>query len=268
MGSFKVDLTRPFAMMDATCEKIVITAAKRPPRADGTSSLLPSTRTSTAAASPTLSHHALATPVNDSDYDMSDFCSQLPADPMLAAGSESMADIFFNTGPTSHTRNSSQASNNVFYPMDRTDSDDQDDQDDDGEGLLNVEDFIDFGVDTSDDEAVNDLDTSLPTPISTSPTGAHMRPKMPSPNPFVSHDLMAHFDKGIAGVFRQGQDQKLQRSRRLSGGLSLSQQAFKKGRHAPVKSPTSPPRKRKMSGGFAPTGPLGPATKRRLTQHD
>lgn len=277
MGSFKVDLTKPFAMVDSTGGNLLITPAKRPPRVDGTNSHVPSTRTSTAAASPTVSHHALATPLNDSDIDMSDFSSQLPTDPMLAAGSESMADIFFSMGPKSHTRNSSQASGDVFYPMEHmggvhavyaADDQDDDEDDNDDEDLLNVEDFIDFGVDTSDDDAGNDIDTSLPTPISTSPTAAHARPKVPSPNHLVAHDLMAHFDKGIAGVFRQGQDQKLQRSRRLSGGLSLSQQAFKKGRHAPANSPTSPPKKRKMSGGFAPMGSFGPAPKRRLMQHD
>lgn len=273
IGSFKTDPTKPFAMIDSTGDNILITPARRPSRADGTYSQVPSTRTSTANASPVLSHPALATPVYDSDLEMSDFSPQMPADPMLAAGSESMADILLPIGPTSHTRHSSQASGDVFYPMDRMGdvnavyaADDQEDDDDD-EGLLNVEDFIDFGVDSSDDEAGGDVDTSLPTPISTSPTGAHVRPKISSPNNPAPHDLMAHFDKGIAGVFRQGQNQHHQRSRRLSGGLSLSKQAFKKGRLAPANSPVSPPKKRKISGGFAPAGPFGPAAKRRLMNH-
>lgn len=274
IGSFKTDPTKPFAMIDSTGDNILITPARRPPRADGTYSHVPSTRTSTANASPVLSHPALATPINDSDLDMSDFSNQVPADPMLAAGSESMADILFPIGPTNHTRHSSQASGDVFYPMDRMGdvnavyvADDQDDDDDDDEGLLNVEDFIDFGVDSSDDDAREDLDTSLPTPSSTSPTGVHVRPKTPSPNQSAAQDLMAHLDKGIAGVFRQGQNQHQQWSRRPSGTLSLSKQAFKKGRLAPANSPVSPPKKRRFSGGFAPAGPFGPATKRRLMNH-
>jgi len=273
MGSFKADPTKPFAMIDSTGDNILITPARRPSRADGTYSQVPSTRTSTANASPVLSHPALATPMNDSDYDMRDFSKQVPADPMLAAGSQSMADVLLPIGPTSHTRTSSQASGDVFYPMDRMGDvnavyavDDQEDDDDD-EGLLNVEDFIDFGVDSSDDDAEGALATSLPTPISTSPTRAHVRPKMPSPNNATAHDLMAHLDKGIAGVFRQGQNQHQQRSRGPSGGLSLSMHAFKKVRHVPANSPLSPPKKRKMSGGFAPAGPFGPATKRRLMNH-
>ncbi len=271
MGSFKTDPTKPFAMIDSTGDNILITPARRPPRADGTCSQVSNMRTNTANASPVISHPALATPVKDNDTDMDDFSNQVPADPMLAPGSESMADILLPFGQTSHTRQSSQASGDVFYPLDRMGDvnavyavDDQEDDDDDHEGLLNVEDFIDFGVDSSDDDAEMDLNTSLPTPNSTSPTGVHVRPKISSPNDPAACDLMAHFDKGIAGVFRQGQEQHQQRSRRFSGGLSLSKQAFRKGRLAPANSPTSPPKKRKSSGGFAPAGPFGPATKKRL----
>lgn len=271
MGSFKANLTKPFAVIDATGDNMLITPARRPPRADGTYSQVASTRTSTANASPVLSHPALATPVNDSDFDESDFASQVPADPMLTAGSEAMADVLLPIGPTSRTRNTSLMSGDVFYPADGVGdvnaifaADDQDDDDNDDEDLLNVEDFIDFGVDSSDEDNEGDMDSSLPTPISTSPTGAHVRSKMPSPNNSAAHDLMKHFDRGIAGAFRQGQHQHQQRSRRLSGGMSLSRQAFKTGRHAPVNSQLSPPKKRKTSGGFAPAGSFGPNTKRRL----
>lgn len=262
-------------MVDCTGDNIVITPAKRPARAGGIFSKAASTRTSTANASPVLSQSTLASMLNDSEVKYSDYPSQAPADPMLAAGSESMADILLPVGPTTQRQENSDLAASVFYPMDGMGdvdtlypADDQDDDDNDLEDQLDVADFIDFGVDSSEEED-GVLDTVLPTPSSTSPTGAsaHIHPKTSSPNNPSTNDLLAHFDKGVIGAFRQGQHQHQHQSHRPHNGLSLNRHAFKSGRQAPANSPASPPKKRKMSGGFAPSGSFGPFAKRRLMHH-
>ena len=277
LGSFKADPTKPFAMIDCTGDNIVITPAKRPPTAEGRLSQIVSTRASTANASPVMSQSTLTNALNDSDIDPSEFSSQVNADPMLASGSESMADILHPVGSTTTTqdRRVSGSSQSVFFPLDAMGdinalhpSDDHDYEDNDGEDLLNVEDFIDFGVDSSENEG-DGLETTLPTPLSTSPTGRarNVRSGTPPLNKPSTNDLMAHFDKGVIGTFRRSQNQQQQQSHRLHNGLLLNNHAFKSGRHVLSNSPISSPKKRKMSGGFAPAGSFGPVTKRRLMHY-
>ena len=233
---------------------------------------MPSARTSTANASPTLSQSTFAGTYNNSDIDFSEFSSQVPADPMLAPGSESIADVLLPIGPITRPQDRPRSLTSVFYPMGDMDdidalcsADDQNDDHNDGEDLLNVEDFIDFGRDSSDDDTMA-LDTVLPTPSSTSSTAARtqIQPRIPSPTNASNNDLMAHFDKGVIGAFRQGQNQH--HSHRPHAGISLNRHAFKSARQALANPSVNLPRKRRVSGGFAPAESLQSIAKRRMMQ--
>jgi len=268
MGSFKANPTKPYAMIDCTGDNIVITPAKRPARVNGTLSQMASTRASTANASPVVSQPTLAT---KTDVDFSDFSNRAAIDPMLAPGSKAMADILRPVGRTTQSQRSSHASSmSVFFPMDSLHDvnalyasddevdEDQDDEDNDGGNLLDFEDLIDYDVISSDDDDLAP-DTSLPTPTSASvlDQSTHTQPKTPSPQTPSTDELMAHFDKGVIGAFRQGQNQHQHQSH---------PQAFRSGRQGLTNS-LSPSSKRKMSGGFAPAGALEPFPKRRLVHH-
>ena len=134
------------------------------------------------------------------------------------------------------------------------------DEDNDDEEMLNVEDFIDFGVDSSENEA-DGLDTALPTPISTSPTGVtrHHQSKVPPPQSPSPNELMAHFDQDVIDAFRQGPNQQHQHPHRSHNGSSFKSHAMYSGRRASANSPVVPPKKGKMSGGSS-----GPPSKKRL----
>ena len=268
LGTFTTNSTRSYAMIDSTGDNLIVKEAKR---TNLDLNRVSSNRTSTANASPTLSQSTFAGTYDDSEFDCSEFSSHVPAaDPMLAPGSESMADVLLPIGPTTKPQDHRSISS-VFYPLESVDdvntlysAADENNDDNDNEYLF--EEFIDFGGDSSGDDAMT-LETVLPTPTSTSPTAVptQIQPKLPSPTKASNDDLMAHFDKGVIGAFRQGQNQY--HSHRSHTGVSLNRHAFKSARQSPTSPSVGLPTKRKMSGGFAPAGSLQSIPKRRMMQH-
>lgn len=268
MGSWTVDRTKSFAMIDCTGDNMVIVPAKRPAPA-GDFSIA-----STANASPIATQPTLATAIDDSEIDYSDFSFHV--DPMLASEPDVMPSTLFPTAPSSQVQDRTFTSSSVFFPMDDIGDvnavyamDDQDDDDDDDEELLNVEDFIDFGVSSEDEEDEDQgllENTSLPTPASTSPTGtgAHLRSKTPSPGNSSAQHLLKHFDKGMISPFRRGQPHHQAQPRRLQSGSSLNNQAFKGERHAAAHTSLSSQKKRRLSDTFGGRPSFGVAAKKRL----
>ena len=227
-----------------------------------------STRTSTANASPALPQ---ATPTHTQNNVQVDFSNPVTADPVLALGSEYMTDGLLSIGLTPPSQPAYTASDSVFFPMDGMGdvnalyAADQDDETNESEDDLNIENFIDFGADSSDDEG-NGLDMALPTPAPTSPIGLSDRcqSNAPPPNKTSPSGLMTSFDNDLIGAFRQGQNQHQHQIQRSQNGLAFNGHAFKSRRHPPANSLLSPPLKRKISGDFTSIGPLG--SKKRFIQ--
>ena len=267
MGSWTVDRTKPFAIIDCTGDNMVIVPAKRLAPASDFS------MASTANTSPIATQPTLATAIDDSEIDHSDLSFHV--DPMLASEPDVMPSTLFPTAPSSQVQDQTLASSSVFFPMEDIGDVNavyaMDDQDDDGddEELLNVEDFIDFGV-SSEDEGDEDQglleNTSLPTPASTSPTGtgAHFQSKTPSPGNSSAQHLLKHLDKGMISAFRRGQPHHQVQPRRPQSGSSLNSQAFKGGRHAAAHTSLSSQKKRKLSDTFGGRPSFGVVAKKRL----
>ncbi|KAL2043996.1 hypothetical protein N7G274_003517 [Stereocaulon virgatum] len=267
MGSWTVDRTKPFAMIDSTGDNMVIVPAKRPARA-GDFSI-----SSTAITSPTTSQPWLASAIDENGIDYSNF--SFHDDPMLASEPDVMPSTLPLTAPSSRIQDQTFASSSDFLPMDAIGNvnavyavDDQDDDGDD-EGMLNVKDFIDFGV-SSDDEGDGDQglleNASLLSPASTSTLGTGAKPqyKTPSSGRNSAQHLLKHLDKGAISAFRRGQPHHQAQLRRPQSGSSLNSQAFKGGRHAAAHTSLSSQKKRKLNDTFGGRPSFGVGTKKRL----
>ena len=202
-------------------------------------------------------------------------------DPVLGPGS----DIVTASTPlsTGHSRQPSMAhlftSPSVFLPMDAMadvgsffkdnyPNDDDDDGDDD-DALLNINDFIDFGDDSSEDgNQTAGNDSTLTSPV-TAEGPSPVQLKTPSPDATgASDDLMKHLDKHIVSAFRRGQSHHQPQSRPRHGNLALNSHALQNKRHAAANAPMGPQRKRKMSGSLGHRPSFGgPAAKKRIFHH-
>lgn len=283
MGTWIVDATKPCAVIDSTGENMIIRPATRPSKPNDMSVSLANSITSTAHASPIISQSALATAPDDNFVDASGFSSQASmyeyVDPVLGPGSDMVAaSARFSTGHSRHpSTDHSLAAPSVFLPMDAIgnvgsffeDDDGLDDDLNDDDALLNIDDFIDFGDDSSEDgdQATGD-DSTLTSPVTTEGPGA-VQLKTPSPDAIMaSDDLMKHLDKHLVSAFRRGQPHHQPQSRPRHGNLSLNSHALKGGRQATANAPMSPQKKRKTSGSFGDRPSFEvPAAKRRMIHH-
>ncbi|KAF6225644.1 hypothetical protein HO133_009644 [Letharia lupina] len=260
MGTWIVDSTKPCAVIDSTANSII----------------------STANASPIVSQPTLGTAPDGNGIDPSSFPSQASMyeynDPVLGPGSDIVAASA--PLPAGHSRQPSMdhsfAASSVFVPMDAMgnvssffEDDDLNDDDDDDDALLNIDDFIDFGDDSSEDgdQAAGD-DSALTSPVTTEGPGP-VQLKTPSPDAtMASDDLMKHLDRHIVSAFRRGQPHHQPQPRPRHGNLSLNSYALKGGRQAAANAPMGPQKKRKMSGSFGHRPSFGvPAAKRRMIHH-
>ena len=282
MGIWIVESTKPCAVIDSTGENMIIPPATRPSKPNNTSMSVANSIASTANASPLNSQTVLATAPDDSGIDRSGFSSQASMyeynDPVLGPGSDMMAASA--PLPTGHSRQLSMdqsfASPSVFLPMEAMETfgsffeqDDLNDYDDDDDALLNIDDFINFGDDSSEDgdQAAGD-DSILTSPVTPEGPGP-VQLKTPSPDAVTaSDDLVKQFDRHLVSAFRRGQPHHQPQSRPRHGNLSLNSYALKGGRQAAANAPMSPQKKRKMSGSFGHRPSFGvPAAKRRMIHH-
>lgn len=235
-----------------------------------------STRTSTACPSPITPSRNLTIALDQTEFNRSDFSSHpinhLTLAPDLNGPSYKPPPSIFSsqgrdepsgdTPPSVFLPMDGMSDFSVLYELDNrnnddddNDDDDEDEEDDDNdedEALLNMKDFIDFGVDSSDDEAEEDEDAiaraTLPTPLSTSPTVVpnQIPVKTPSPDNPSATKLLKHLDNGIIGSFRRGHSSH-QSLHRPQPGPSLHKQAIKGGRHSAARTHPNAQKKKKLS---------------------
>ena len=283
MGTWIVDSTKPCAVIDSTGETMIIRPATCPSKPSNVSATIANGTNSNANASPLCPQPKLVTARDDGGFEHSGFSSQLSRyeynDPVLGPGSDMVAAAA--SVPSGHSRQPSMddpfAAPSVFLPMDAMGNvssffeneglNDEDEEDDDA--LLNIDDFIDFGDDSSEggDQTAGDDSTST-SPV----TVEDSRPvqlKTPSPDALMtSADLMKHLDSHMVSAFRRGQPHHQPQSRSRHGNPLLNNYALKAGKQAAASAPMGTQKKRKMSGNFGHRPPFGvPAAKRRIIHH-
>ena len=284
MGTWIVDSTKPCAVIDSTGENMIICPATRPSKSNSMPMSIANSMTNTANATPTVSQQKLATVPDHAAIDSSGFLAQTSMyeynDPVLGPGSDIVAASAVL--PTGHSRQPSTdhsfTAPSVFLPMDalvdfaslvEEDYLNDDDDDDDDDALLNIDDFIDFGDDSSEDgdQAAGD-DSALTSPVTAEGSGS-VQLKTPSPDATMSSDnLMRHLDKHIVSAFRRGQPHHQTQARSRLGNLALNSYALKSKKQVSANASMGPQRKRKMSGSLGHRPFFGiPAAKRRMIHH-
>ncbi|KAF2145015.1 uncharacterized protein K452DRAFT_305959 [Aplosporella prunicola CBS 121167] len=197
-GFFTLDPKRPIAFVDSTGTRMVLLPARTP---DKENPLWPgSTASSTANNSPRSSFQML----NGEESDFSDGTNRNLVDIMLSGVSGAFGGNNFPIGPPE-----------AFFPfvdvqLDGTIvADDEYDEDemDEGENLLDVHDFIDFGegeTDEGDDETDVPTAGNSPTTVNAGHTPA--RPSGLSAAQEMSRNMLQHFDRGVVTSFRRNQN--------------------------------------------------------------
>lgn len=275
MGTFVADPSKPVALVDRSGRHLVIIPAHSSSRQDW----LESATTSICGTASNSPRATTMQPVDESDTDAVT-PHQAELTPMLSSSANLMMAALGNeTAPgCSQVMGPPEA----FYPSrDLTfDSSFEEDEDEDPEEALNVEDFIDFGDGSSDDEMGNDELNSPVTPFSQGanasasagvgarggtdePTGTSARAgdsDTPTPNPDIQASSAAerflnHLDRGIVTAFRRNHNRyqtllRLPQHREFMPANSQAKPASVF-RHANAKNsdPRTPIRKRRNTCG-------------------
>lgn len=251
MGTFIADPNKPVALVDSSGKHLVIIPAFASSRHDWLESATNSV-CGTASNSPRAPTMPL---MDESDTDALATPTQTELSPMLSSGANlMMAALGNDTAPGGQVMGPPEA----FYPSrDLTfDSSFDEDDDDDPEASLNVEDFIDFGDGSSDEE----MDDVLASPMVTSSAqGAGAGTPTPTRNADLhqassAERFLNHLDRGIVTAFRRNHNRyqallRLPHHREFMPANSPSRPAsvFRHARHA---DPRTPIRKRRH-GGYA-----------------
>lgn len=259
MGTFVADPHKPVALVDCTGKHLVIIPAYASSRHDWLESAANS-MPGTANNSPRQTTLQL---IDESDTDALASPNRTGFSPMLASSANLMMTALGNDlTPGGQVMGPPEA----FYPsQDFTiDSSFEDDDEDDPEAALNVDDFIDFGNGSSDEEDNdhdNDIfngfdDEALISPMATSSV-QHMGTPTPTRNSESqqannAERFLNHLDKGIVTAFRRNHNRyqallRLPQHREFMPANSPSRPAsvFRHARHQDVRAPA---RKRKASG--------------------
>ncbi|KAJ5132561.1 hypothetical protein N7448_006719 [Penicillium atrosanguineum] len=247
MGTFKADPYKPVAIVDCSGKHLVIIPAYASSRHDW----LDSTANSMAGTANNSPRQTTLHLVDESDTDALASPNQMDFSPMLASSANLMMTALGNDLTP------------AFYPSQdfAIDSSYEDDDEDDPESALNVDDFIDFGNGSSDEEEDMDKpfdDEALISPMANPSSmrqtiGSHTPTRnesQPASNPAES--FLNHLDKGIVTAFRRNHNRyqallRLPQHREFMPANSPSRPAsvFRHAKHADQRTPT---RKRKASG--------------------
>lgn len=270
MGSFVPDPHKPVALVDGTGKHLVIIPAYASSRHDW----LESTGNSVSGTANNSPRATTMQIIDESDTDALASPNQ-DFSPMLASGANLMMTALGNDiNPGGQVMGPPEA----FYPSrDLTiDSSFEDDDDEDPEAGLNVEDFIDFGNGSSDDELDDDDDDKpFDDDTFTSPAGAaapsalQMSDVPESPTPRAAESQQAssaerflnHLDRGIVTAFRRNHNRyqallRLPQHREFMPANSPARPASVF-RHARLADQRTPTRKRR-------NGSTGEAVRRKL----
>ncbi|KAJ9210013.1 hypothetical protein DTO166G4_8368 [Paecilomyces variotii] len=250
MGSFIPDPHKPVALVDCTGKHLVIIPAYASSRHDWLESATNS-MCGTANNSPRATTMQL---VDESDTDALVSPSRPDLSPMLTSSANLMMTALGNDAtPGGQVMGPPEA----FYPSRDfgMDSSFDEEDDDDDEAALNVDDFIDFGNGSSDEETDRPFDDGLPSPmVASSVQGAGT----PTPNRngdahqgSSAERFLNHLDRGIVTAFRRNHNRyqtliRLPQHREFMPANSPSRPAsvFRHSRHM---DPKTPSRKRKSS---------------------
>ncbi|KAJ5643615.1 uncharacterized protein N7484_006122 [Penicillium longicatenatum] len=253
MGTFVADPHKPVALVDCTGKHLVIIPAYASSRHDWLDSAANS-MPGTANNSPRQTTLQL---IDESDTDALASPNQTDFSPMLASSANLMMTALGNDlAPGGQVMGPPEA----FYPSRdfAIDSSFEEDDEDDPESALNVDDFIDFGNGSSDEDDMGNLDDdALISPM----TGGSSLPNMGTPTPKRNSDVqqdskserfLEHLDKGIVTAFRRNHNRyqallRLPQHREFMPANSPARPAsvFRHAKHTDQRTPT---RKRKASG--------------------
>jgi hypothetical protein len=253
MGTFIADPSKPVALVDCTGKHLVIIPAYASSRHDWLESATNSL-CGTASNSPRATMMHL---VDDSDTDALASPTGPDLSPMLSSGANLMMTALGNDAtPGGQVMGPPEA----FYPSrtfaaDSSYEDEDEDEDDDDEAMLNVDDFIDFGDGSSDDEemekAFEDEDLTTSPVVQAAGTPTPNRGANDSHQGSSAERFLNHLDKGIVTAFRRNHNRyqaliRLPQHREFMPANSPSRPAsvFRHSRYADPKTPT---RKRKPS---------------------
>jgi len=262
MASWVVDPTKPIAVIDSTGKTMLIYPAPRSVKKSESAFI--NSLSSSATASPRTSMAGLAKnfdgAFDDSENDRSDPSSQEQTTTMLGSAANLMMPGLLHGAPgMEHILGGSVLGPpEAFYPFKSIDAngmlldddDDDADDDDDPEHMLNIQDFIDFGDDSSDidEQMLDDSDsTLLAKPLTDTPS----KTLATSAQRSSSIDLLQHFDKGIVASFRRNQTRHQSLLRRPSATYGI-----KGARQFAAISPISPSKRkasRSLNSTFSPS---------------
>ncbi|KAL4921941.1 hypothetical protein BDW62DRAFT_173702 [Aspergillus aurantiobrunneus] len=253
MGTFVADPHKPVALVDCTGKHLVIIPAYASSRHDWLESAATSA-CGTANNSPRATTMHL---IDESDTDAL-VSPNMDLSPMLASSANLMMTALGNDiTPGGQVMGPPEA----FYPSRDFAIDssfEEDDEDEDPEAQLNVDDFIDFGDGSSDEELDKESDEDvLASPMTVAAVGSTNG--TPTPNrgadPHQANSaerFLNHLDRGIVTAFRRNHNRyqallRLPQHREFMPANSPSRPAsvFRHARHADQRTPT---RKRKASG--------------------
>ncbi|KAL5340135.1 hypothetical protein BJX70DRAFT_362268 [Aspergillus crustosus] len=252
MGTFVADPHKPVALVDYTGKHLVIIPAYASSRHDWLESAATSV-CGTANNSPRATTMHL---IDESDTDA--FVSpNMDLSPMLASSANLMMTALGNDiAPGGQVMGPPEA----FYPSRDFAIDssfEEDEEDDDPEAQLNVDDFIDFGDGSSDDESDKEFDEStLASPMTIATVGGANGTPTPirgaDPQQSSAERFLNHLDRGIVTAFRRNHNRyqallRLPQHREFMPANSPSRPAsvFRHAKHADQRTPT---RKRKANG--------------------
>lgn len=250
MGTFIADPSKPVALVDCTGKHLVIIPAYASSRHDwlepATNSLCGTANNSSCAATMHL--------VDESDTDALVSPTGPDQSPMLSSSANLMMTAL---GNDSASGGQVLGPPEAFYPSRAfmVDSSFEEDEDDD-EAMLNVDDFINFGNVSSDEETEKAFDGDL----TTSPMVTSTIQGLGTPTPTRSSELhqgnsaerfLNHLDKGIVTAFRRNYNRyqtliRLPQHREFmpANAPSRTTSVFRHSRYAGSRTPT---RKRKAS---------------------
>ncbi|OQE16063.1 hypothetical protein PENFLA_c029G05016 [Penicillium flavigenum] len=272
MGTFVADPHKPVALVDCTGKHLVIIPAYASSRHDWLDSAANS-MPGTANTSPRQTTLHL---VDESDTDALASPNQMDFSPMLASSANLMMTALGNDlTPGGQVMGPPEA----FYPsQDFTiDSSFEEDEEDDPESALNVDDFIDFGNGSSDED--EDMDKQFDDDALVSPMATPFGKSLGTPTPTRKSELqpanseerfLNHLDKGIVTAFRRNHNRyqallRLPQHREFMPANSPARPASVF-RHAKNNDQRTPTRKRKsnnVAGGEAVRRKLMDAQQRR-----
>lgn len=271
MASWVVDPTKPIALIDNTGKTMLIYPAPRSVRQTATGFV--SNLSSSTTTSPRTSFAGLRSAFEDSEVDRSDLSSQEQPNSVFESGANLMLSGLLHGGPGMEHILGGQVLGppEAFYPFRSINADgltfgdnDFEDDDDDPEHTLNLQDFIDFGDDSSDNKpegATTTENSAVTSPIIESPSNSFASVRGPSQQTSGQRHLQ-QLDKRVVSSFRRNHLALLRRPMNINATSGI-----KSGRYFAANNPTSPLRKRKASHSISSATNLFSAvtTKRRVT---